>query len=280
MRRRQVIQAISAIKSCFRQRGSDCTANRAISRTTGETATAQQLNRSRQGTHDTWDCPTCGVEMIPVACGKKQYKVTPHFRAAGTHDSHGDRDGVPTPVETGASRLVKDSMGPPKPIPSKFILPRTRPQRVRGDGAEHGEPKPQYRRGPAAPPESGETHESSVTTIVPIAEAYFGTPPARKETLETKGSIWRTYEECIKRLYYTGRFRKIARPIVFAPIRFRGLDLRRPNHEIGLDLDADTKSPVDAFFLCQQEERDLSTFIVDDHRAVCFYDLCTNKVIT
>lgn len=304
----------------------------AINQVTGEKVAAKDLKKSRRGLNDIWVCPTCGAKMIPVACGTKKYKVKPYFRAVEQHHGDCDWDGKITRVTKGESRSIKESIDSHGEIPDRFRPRKHRQQLVSAENAgKVAKRKPQYRRDNVASSAEGKSRRPDAGSLFQLVEPYLTKPSSRKSPLSIDGVSFRTYETCIRRLKAVEEYRKFAYRILFAPIRYRGLD-QRPNYEIGIDLDVTVEmdstieiarlgrfpryrvlfltkewhprtraiftktllravqiqkerhekpnpSPVNVFFLGTQDERDLTTFLVDDHRFVCFYNLSTSELI-
>lgn len=193
----------------------------ARNRRTGSVHVAAELPFSPELDDGGWECPGCGIEMIPVAAsGDRLYKVAPHFRIHGHHAEHctallpGSGGGSAPSASEGAGDT------PPGTFPRKLRLAAARqevvPERepAAASAAHVGSPK-----AATAPQPLGSA--SVAGTLHRIAESYLLTPEHHCEPLEIEGCEGSSYETCFRRLKNTSRPARLPRLVWFAEIQFR-----------------------------------------------------------
>ena len=193
----------------------------ARNRRTGSVHVAAELPFSPELDDGGWECPGCGIEMIPVAAsGDRLYKVAPHFRIHGQHAEHCSTLG-PGPGGSSSPSASEDAGdAPPGTFPRKLRLAADRqevvPERepAAASAAHVGSPK-----AATAPQPHGSA--SVAGTLHRIAESYLLAPEHHGEPLEIDGCEGSSYETCFRRLKNTNRPSRLPRLVWFAEIQFR-----------------------------------------------------------
>ena len=200
---------------------------------TGRKITARDLKSTQLHLGAIWECTSCSVEMIPVACGEKQYRTPPHFRAKGEHETH-CRFFVPRKnISRREHREVQERRAKPSLKPTELQFPMRPKQTVIG-GPEPSKRSTSIYRGLGKSPSSKERQGWKVFTLQPVVEAYCESPEDENDRLKIQGCCCNTYASCFRQLTNTSGYFRFKPKVFFAPIRIAPVENRR--HHIALKL--------------------------------------------
>lgn len=195
----------------------------ARNRRTGSVHVAAELPFSPDLDTGGWECPGCGVEMIPVAAsGFQHYKVAPHFRIHGAHaaDCSALLSGPGSRSALSGAEDAGDA--PPGTFPRMLRLAPDRQKVVPESEPAAASAAHAGLANPANAPQSRGS-ASVAGTLHRLAESYLLAPEHHGEPLEIDGCEGNSYETCFRRLKNTNRPMRLPRLVWFAEIQFRRL---------------------------------------------------------
>ncbi len=205
-----------------RDQNSAAMADRAKDCRTGQVIDAMDLRAGNADPDGPWTCAHCGVAMIPVACGRGQYKVAPHFRVSGRHEADCVEAERLIVREAAQHRPVRRQASLAGDMPSLLVFRKPRPQRPDGTHGEEIEDAADVHAGRGKGDASG-VHGPTTEALRWVAQAYVDHPLRRHLPLRAPDCEGDSYDTCFQELPDRRGIEQFPYQIMYAPIRFRGV---------------------------------------------------------